>query len=102
MSVDDAASEFTGAASSSPDSNFRSTTAATAADAATAPAAAPWSLGVEGGEQSGDPAIGTFEGAFLHPSLGDVTAAAARIGVQSNAGAASGVWSRFSLTKKDS
>jgi hypothetical protein len=102
MSVDEAPSGFTGAADSGPDSSFKSTTTATAADAATAVAAALWSLGVDGGEQRGDPAISTFAGAFLDPSLGDVTAAAAGKGVQSNAGAASGIWSRFGLTKKAS
>jgi hypothetical protein len=52
--------------------------------------AAALSLGVEGGEQRGDPAAITFIGAFLDPSLGDVMEAAAAVEVTTEAGFVAG------------
>jgi hypothetical protein len=64
--------------------------------------AAALSLGVEGGEQRGDPAAITFIGAFLDPSLGDVMEATAAVEVTTEAGFVSSGGEMFSFTKNAS
>jgi hypothetical protein len=64
--------------------------------------AADLSLGVEGGEQRGDPAAITFIGAFLDPSLGDVMEAAAAVEVTTEVGLVSSGGEMFSFTKNAS
>ena len=55
------------------------------------------SLGVEGGEQRGDPTASTFVGAFLYPSFGDVMEAAVAVEVHATDGFASSGGGMFSL-----
>ena len=60
------------------------------------------SLGVEGGEQRGDPTASTFVGAFLDPSFGDVMEAAVAVEVHAKDGFASSGGGMFSFTKNAS
>jgi hypothetical protein len=104
MSKEEEATSFSAVGSQSPDSSLRSTATAAVADAA-----ACCSLGVDGGEQRGDPKFEPLAGAFLEPSLGDVTAATATaeagmegIAMEDNAGVEGNGCSTFSFTKKSS
>lgn len=106
MSIEEAASSLRSAASLIAVSGLKSTTAVTSSEAAAAVETNALSLGVDGGEQRGEPTAAALEGAFLDRSLGEVTAVVTGAGVGvaavALAAAAGGGVGRLSLMKNSS
>ncbi len=104
MSIEEAASSFTIATSPIVVSDLLSTTAVPSSEEAAA--AAALSLGVDGGEQSGEATTGTLVGAFFDTILGEVTGTTAGRAVEMEevaaAAAADSGGGRLSLMKKAS
>ena len=99
MSIGEAASSLSAAPSLIVISGLRSATAVVSSEAA---AATALSMGVDGGEDRGDPTGSTFEGAFLDPSLGDVKGATVGVDEVAAEAAAGSGGGKLSFTKKAS